>query len=463
VRACRRSTEIAFPTLQIPPSPLMELEMSHKTNKNRRSFLRHSSLATASALLAPAVLRADVQKQQLHVACVGVKGMGLSDLSGVGSHAGVKFVGFCDIDKNRFDDADKKFPGVPHFEDYREMLNQLGDKCDAVIVSTPDHMHASIAMMAMHAGKHVYCQKPLTHTVWESRQMRLLAQQKNHSDQRYQLGIRLIQDGAIGKVREVHSWVGVQGREYCKRTDRPEPTAVPPNVNWDLWVGASPMRPFAPDVYHPFKWRDWQAFGSGALGDFGCHLLDPVFGALELTAPTSIIAEHEGTNDEVWPGPEKVTFAFPGTRRTLAEGIQVIWRDGGLKPPKELAKMPAQKELPKSGSLFIGEGGVMLLPHVGAPELYPVEKFSGYEIPKVAGSSHWHNWVNAVIGGTKTSDGFEFAGPVSETVQLGNVAARMPGKKLDWNASALKITNLAEANRLLTKEYRTGFEVKPVV
>jgi predicted dehydrogenase len=436
---------------------------------DRRSFVVQSSAFAAGALATPAILHAQIKKQVLNVACVGVNGMGWADLSNVGSHAKVKFVGFCDIDKNRFDQADKAFPDVKHFADYREMLTSLGDTVDAVIVSTPDHMHAPVAMMAMQKGKHVYCQKPLTHTVWESRQMRLLAQSKNlttqmgnqiHSSAEYRLGVRLIHDGAIGQVSEVHSWVGVQGRQYCNRQDRPAGTEVPDNVAWDLWIGAAPMRPFAPEVYHPFKWRDWQDFGSGALGDFGCHLLDPVFGALELTAPTSVVAQHDGTNNEVWPGPETVTYTFPGTKRTSGNSIQVIWRDGGLKPPRELAQLPDGVELPPNGSIFIGEGGVMVLPHYSTPQLYRSKKVLEYTMPTVKGTSHWHDWVDAVIEGKKTTDGFDFAGPISETVQLGNIAARHPGKKLDWNAAELKITNLLEAHKMLTKQYRPGFEVK---
>jgi predicted dehydrogenase len=305
--------------------------------------------------------------------------MGWTDLSSVGSHPKVQFVGFCDIDSSRFAQADQKFPGVAHFADYREMLAELGDKVDAVIVSTPDHMHAPAAMMAMHMGKHMYCQKPLAHTVWESRQMSLLAQKRNlttqmgnqiHSAAEYRLGVKLIHQGVIGKIREVHSWVGVQGRQYNNRINRPEAGVAPKNVQWDLWLGAAPERPFAPDVYHPFKWRDWQDFGSGALGDFGCHLLDPVFGALELTAPTSMVASHDGTNNEVWPGPETVTYTFPGTQRTSDASIRIVWRDGGLMPPRELAQMPDTMELPKAGSLFLGEEGVMVLPHVGMPMLF---------------------------------------------------------------------------------------------
>lgn len=437
---------------------------------SRRQALA-ASAATALAWAAPGVLRAASRQKQLHVAVVGVNGMGWTDLSSVGSHEAVKFVGFCDIDASRFNKADEAFPGVPHFSDYREMLTTLGETVDALIVATPDHMHAPVAMHAMHSGKHIYCQKPLTHTVWESRQMRLLATAKNlttqmgnqiHSASEYRTGVKLIQDGVIGKVKEVHSWVGVQGREYCNRTDRPPEAPVPDGVHWDLWLGAAPERPFATDVYHPFKWRDWQDFGSGALGDFGCHILDPVFTALKLTAPTSIVAEHDGITDEVWPGPETVTYEFPGTEFTAGSSIKVIWRDGGLKPPVELAQLPAGSELPGAGSLFLGESGIMLLPHVGRPVLSPESKFSARVIEDISGTSHWHDWVDAVIAGRKTTDGFEYAGPLNEAVQLGNIAARLPGQTLQWDAGSLRFAGNASADRMLTKTYRAGFEIVPV-
>ena len=438
----------------------------------RRQFLTQSAVAATTLLAMPPFLRAATLQQELHVAAIGVNGMGWSDLSSIGSHAKVKFVGFCDIDKARFDKADAAFPGVPHFADYRQLLADIGDKIDAVIVSTPDHMHAPIAMAAMKLGKHVYCQKPLTHTVWESRQMRLMAEKKQlttqmgnqiHSAAEYRLGVKLIQDGTIGKVREVHSWVGVQGRQYCNRTDRPADAPVPEGIDWNLWLGAAAERPFAADVYHPFKWRDWQDFGSGALGDFGCHILDPVFTALGIRSPVSIEAQNEGTTSEVWPGPETVTFEFPGTERTVDGTIKLIWRDGGLKPPKELAQMPEGTDLPGAGSIFIGEGGVMILPHVGKPSLYPQSKFANFAMPEVQGTSHWHDWVDAVIAGKKTTDGFEYAGPLSETVQLGNIAARLPGAKLLWNADKMEISGHDKAASMLTKSYRPGFEVEAVV
>ena len=298
--------------------------------------------------------------------------------------------------------------------------------------------------------------------------MRLLAEKKNlttqmgnqiHSAKEYRLGVRLIRDGAIGKVKEVHSWVGVQGRQYCNRTDRPAAATVPGNVRWDLWLGAAPERPFAPEVYHPFKWRDWQDFGSGAMGDFGCHILDPVFGALDLTAPKSISAENGGTTLEVWPGPETISYVFPGTKFSAGSEIRVVWRDGGLKPPRDLGQLPDGVELPNAGSLFIGEEGTMVLPHVGMPSLYAANAIKKVTVPDVQGTNHWHDWVDAVIARKKTTDGFEVAGPLTETVQLGNVAARHPGKTLLWDPAKLAITNDPEANKLLTKSYRSGFNV----
>jgi predicted dehydrogenase len=253
----------------------------------------------------------------------------------------------------------------------------------------------------------------------------------------------------------------VKGQQYYAGKSRPPQADVPASLNWNLWLGAAAERPFAPEVYHPFKWRDWQDFGSGALGDFACHILDPVFTALDLTAPNSIVAEHEGFNPELWPGPETVTYVFPGTKFTTGE-IKVIWRDGGRKPDRDLAQLPAGVELPGGGSLFIGEGGTMVLPHIGMPQLYRESKTVEAKPVQEKGLNHWHVWVDAIQSNTKTSDGFHYAGPLTETVQLGNIAALHPGKILEWDAKTLKITNVAEANRFLTKKYREGFAVEAV-
>jgi predicted dehydrogenase len=448
------------------------MSMTETTKWNRRTWIGRSAAAGAAVLGVPGILRAKHRDKELHVAAVGCNGMGWSDISAIGSHPKVKFVGFCDIDESHFNEVDKAYPGVKHYFDYREMLTELGDRVDAVIVSTPDHMHAPIAMMAMNMGKHVYCQKPLTHTVWEARQMRLLATKKDlttqmgnqiHSANEYRAAVKMIQDDRDkgGKVIEVHSWVGVQGRQYCNRTDRPSEASVPAGVHWDLWLGAAPWRPFATDVYHPFKWRDWQDFGSGALGDFGCHILDPVFSALQLTAPTWIIAENEGTTREVWPGPETITYMFPGTQYTVDKELKVTWYDGGRKPPAGLVKLPTGVELPGAGSLFLCENGFFLvLPHVGEPRWYHREgDYVTHFVHTGLGTNHWHDWVDAVIDRKKTTDGFEHAGPLTEAVQLGNIAARVPGKTLTWDTEAFRLQGPAEAIAMLTKEYRPGFGI----
>jgi predicted dehydrogenase len=448
---------------------------------SRRAFIQTSALAVSS-LGFPAITRSASPNSKLQVASVGVNGMGFSDIKNIGEHAGVQFVGFCDIDSKRFDKVDGAFPGVAHFADFREMFAKLGDQIDAVSVATPDHMHAAVAMAAMRAGKHVYCQKPLAQTVWEARQMRLLAAKKGvvtqmgnqiHSNIEYRLGTRLIREGAIGKIKEVHSWVGVTGNERNKLLEPPAAEKVPEHVNWDLWIGVAPMREYS-GAYHPFVWRDWQDFGGGALGDFGCHILDPVFTALGLKAPLTVVAQNSGINRHIWPTSQQVQYVFPGNEMTAGDQLKVTWTDGGLRPDRKLAKMPPELDLPKSGSLFIGEEGNLVLAHVAGPRLYPVEKFKGFSYPKEEGRNHWHVWVDACLNGGKTSDGFDYAGPLAETVQLGNVATRLAVGQVDqrtgrmetprlieWDAEAMRIPNLPEAEALLTRVYRAGWEVAP--
>lgn len=434
----------------------------------RRSFLKSSAFALWGF---PAVVRALNQNSNLQVAVVGADGQGFSDLTRIGTHSRVKFVGFCDVDTTRFAHADSKFPGVAHFQDFREMFAKLGDGLDAVQVSTPDHMHAYITLDAMRRGKHVYCEKPLTHTVWEARQMRLQAAKSGvitqmgnqiHSAAEYRTGVKLIRDGVIGKITAVHSWQGNRGNAHTKLTALPEAGAPPDSLNWESWIGVAPMREFSPAAYHPFNWRDWQDFGGGAMGDFGCHILDPVFTALGLTAPLTIRAENEGSNEQTWPAAETVQYVFPGTELTAEKTLPVTWYDGGRTPDPALAQLPEGKKLPSSGSLFIGEGGVMILPHVGMPQLYPQEKFAAYEMKKEPGLDHYHAWVDGALVNTKTTDSFEYAGPLTETVQLGNVATRVPGTTLEWDAANLRIANEPKANPLLTKVYRDGWKIEPV-
>ena len=432
---------------------------------SRRSFLK----ASAGALVGfPALLRAQNLNSNLQLVGVGCDGKGYSDLSEVGSHARAKFVGFCDVDSARFAKIDQKFPGVAHHADFRAMCSKLGAGFDGVVVSTPDHMHAAIAMAAMRLGKHVYCQKPLTHTVWEARQLRLQAAKSRvrtqmgnqiHSASEYRTGVKLLRDGAIGKITAVHSWQRNSGNGYTKLTAPPAPGSVPENLNWDLWLGVAPHREYAPEVYHPFKWRDWQEFGGGTMGDFGCHILDPVFTALGLGAPKTVRAESEGLNPHTWPSAETVHYVFPGTKHTAGDTLPVTWYDGGRLPDAALAKLPPGAELAKAGSLFIGEEGVLMQPHVAMPQLYPVDKFGGKQIVKEPAANHYHAWVDAALNATETSDNFEYAGPLTEAVLLGNVATRLPGVLLEWDSAGLRLPGHPEAERFLRRDYREGWAI----
>lgn len=440
-----------------------------------------------SALAFPSVVRCAAPNRSIQVAAVGVDGQGYNDLHSLSSHPQVKFVGFCDVDQRRFARADQAVPGVPHFQDFRVMFEQLGASLDAVLVSTPDHQHALIAIEAMRRGKHVYCQKPLAHNVWESRQMRLWAAKTDvvtqmgnhiHSAVEYRMATRLLREGAIGRVKEVFSWVSVGGNERTRLLEPPAPGPVPAELDWDRWIGGAPLRPFAPGAYHPFTWRDWQDFGGGALGDFACHLLDPVFTGLDLRAPRSVGADNTGINHQVWPSAGVVKYVFPGTAFTAGSTLDVTWSDGGLRPDRKLAQLPANVDLPSSGSLFIGEAGNLVLPHIGGPRLYPVEKYQGFTYPKdIKGLNHYHRWVDAIAAGGKTTDGFDYAGWLSETAQLGNIAARLPKRPvnplaglrvpaaeldlLEWDSARLSFPRHPAANALLTRAYRPGWEVPP--
>lgn len=435
---------------------------------NRRSFLQTAG-ATGAAIAAPAILRGQNLNSKLQLVGIGCEAKGWSDISEMASHAQTQFVGFCDVDLSRTERVRKLAPDAPVQQDFRDLLAELGDRVDAVTVSTPDHMHAFIGLHAMRQGKHVWCQKPLTHNVWEARQMALQAKASGvitrmgnqiHSHTHYRTGVQAIQSGTIGKVKEVHSWCGSPGHGKSFHISRPEnPVEPPETVDWNLWVGVAPMRPFGKWlVYHPWGWRDWQDFGNGALGDFGCHILDPVFTALNIQgAPFDFVADHTGMNREVWPAQNTVSYTFPGTEYTTSDVLPITWYDGGRLPRERGPHLPASEGLSGSGSLFIGETGSMVLPHVGAPRLYP-----GTDVETVESVNHYHGWVDGCLSGEQPSDGFDYGGPLTEAVLLGNIAVRYRGTKLQWDAEAMKITNHEDANQWIRRDYRDGWDIAPV-
>ena len=435
---------------------------------NRRRFLGHAVAATA-AVGAPAIVRGQNLNSKLQLAGIGCEGKGWSDIQEMSTHARSQFVGFCDVDLSRTKKVRELAPDARVFQDARELLAQLDDQVDAVTVSTPDHMHALISLDAMRRGKHVYCQKPLTHNVWEARQMALQAAQSAvitrlgnqiHSHKFYRTAVQAVQAGTIGKVSEVHSWCAATGHGKSFHISRPETSdSVPDTLDWNLWLGVAPERPYGHwKVYHPWGWRDWQDFGNGALGDFGCHILDPVFTALQIDqAPLSFEADHTGLNREVWPAQNTVSYVFPGTSRTSGKTLPITWYDGGRLPRSNGPHLPASEGLPRSGSLFIGEQGSLVLPHVGAPRFYPDQ-----DVAEADDQNHYHGWVDGCVSGQQPSDGFAYGGPLTEAVLLGNIAVRYRGQKLVWDSESMTITNLEEANQWLRRDYRDGWDIREI-
>lgn len=448
--------------------------MSHTIH--RREFLGKSVLVgttLAGVHLGTARGESRSPNEKLAHAAIGVGGMqGLTDFNALTKSPNIQVVALCDVDRNHFKEALTKFPDARLYQDFREMLDREGDRIDSVNITVPDHSHAAIATMALKKGKHVYCQKPLTRTVSEARQLGLAAKQAGvvtrmgnqiHSHTAYRTGVALIQMGAIGRIKEVHSWIGASSKAWWgpNGADRPTHTdAVPAHLNWDVWLGPAPERPYVEKIYHPVNWRAWQSFGSATLGDFGCHVLDPVFTALGLAAPLRLKAHSGPFNDETWPVWCVAEYVFRGTPYTAGKELKVTWYDGGKRPPAEVAELPEGESLPGGGSVFVGTEGQMVLAHVAPPKLYPVKKFKDFPISPSEDGDHYVDWVDACRRGDNTiSDDFLYGGLLTETVQLGNIAIRYPNQTLQWDSGQLKITNVAEANRWLTTSHREGFEL----
>lgn len=438
----------------------------HDSSLSRRALLQGA--ASAAALLSlPPRLRAQAESirtprklgpgEKLNIACVGCGGKGATDIQEVSSE---NIVALCDVDLARTKQAAQKFPHSPKFQDYRVMLREMDERIDAVTVSTPDHMHYPIAKMAIELGKHVYVQKPLTHTVWEARQLAELARKhkvatqmgnQGQADEGGRVLCEYLNAGAIGPVREVHVWtnrpIWPQGVERPK-----EKTAVPATLDWNLWLGVAPERPYSP-VYHPFKWRGWRDFGTGALGDIGCHSFAPIARALKLGAPTSVEATSSPAFKESYPVASIVRYEFPA--RADLPPVKLVWYDGGLKPARPEG-LEAERQLGEGGTIYIGDKGVIyngrLLPESKMREFPPPSK----TLPRSPG--HYQEWLLACKGGAPAGSNFDISGPQAETVLLGNVAL-FTQKRLLWDATAFRITNDLAANELLRRKYREGWGV----
>jgi predicted dehydrogenase len=439
--------------------------MSTAPRITRRSALKRLA---AAGLAAPFVFRAHAiaaPSETVYHASFGANGQALSDIKALAGSKNLKLVAVADVDLSRTADVRKLFPDVKVYQDWRELLDKEKG-LTSVNVSTPDHMHASITMRALQQGLNVYTQKPLTGTIHEARRLTEAARGKNlvtqmgiqiHSHEVHRTVVRIVQSGAVGKVKEVHSWSGKMWGDMSPRPDRHDP--VPPALNWDWWLGVAAERPFLGDgYYHPSNWRKRLDLGTGTFGDMGCHILDPVFTSLALTAPTSIRSEGGAPNADNWGLDSQVRYVFPGTKYTTGT-LVLRWYDGDRRPPAEVKELLGGRTFNDQGSVYIGTDGVLYSPYIAAPVLLPAEKYKDYDMPKPGGEDHYLQFVEACRGNGKTSAPFDYAGPLTESVLLGCLATRFPQTTLEWEAAGLKVTNVAEASRFVRREFRKGWEV----
>ena len=434
---------------------------------SRRAFLKTMGLAAASVPFITRNLMAQSPNSTLRHACFGAGGMAWVDLTQIANCPGVEIVAICDVDLNRTAEARKQFPRAKIYQDWRELLDKEEKQIDSVNVSIPDHMHAPIGVSAMQLGKHVYGQKPLAHEIYEVRRMTELARKNRvvtqmgiqvHSSFYYRMAVRLLQDGEIGKVREVHSWCNKSWGDVSPRPQLSDP--VPAGFDWDLWLGVCAARPFIGNqYYHPGNWRKRLDFGTGTLGDMGCHIFDPIFESLGLSAPIAVRSEGLSPNQWNWPINDTVHYTFQGTERTAAATLPVTWYDGTSRPAAEIIAQIDGEDFPPAGSIFIGTKGVLLLPHVGLPKLFPKPQFKDFKYPYVNSLKHWQQFTEACRGNGKTLADFSYSGPLTETILLGCIASRFPHSNLKWNAREMKF-GLAEADQFIRRNYRKGWSVQ---
>ena len=453
-------------------TPLMTL--------SRRSFVAKVS-TTAAAL--PLVIPKNVHGQlatkkrsvsdKLNIASIAVGGRGWTDANGASQ--GHNLVAFCDVmteassRKGGYTEAAKQWPKAKRYQDWRKLLDESKD-IDAITVSTPDHMHAAPTLAAMRLGKHVFTQKPLTHTIHESRTLMLESRRlgvatqmgiQNQSSIGHRTTVELIQGGLIGKIKKAYGW-SHKGWAGPPQGRPSESSQVPKGLNWDLWLGIAPERPYVEEIYEPMNWRGWIDFGSGTLGDMGIHIFEPMVSTLGVAPPSSVKSLGAAPNLETWQPGNTIEYEFKGTPYTASDSLRYVWRDGkaGKPTPSVSEYLPTDLQLPSQGTLFVGEKGAIVHRHGGGPSVFPNDLLSGYDMPSIEKRGHFENWHQAIYTGKKPCASFDFAAPLTETVLLGNIAVRFPGERLEWNTDSLSFTNNQQANSFIKSDYRNGWEIE---
>ena len=484
---------------------MSEHEQPKQQQQTRRGFLIGSAAALAAASIAnaapapdgkpattkPRGSREERQKQaaakpvattkskysQINVAFIGIEGQGGTNLRGM-AEAGANVYALCDIDSEKLDRRKKDFPNAKFYSDFREMLDKEQKNIDAVVVSTPDHCHAPAAMMAMRMKKHVYCEKPLTYDIHEARTLTEAARKYGIKTQMGNQGaakdearrqVEYIRSGLLGRVKEVHFYT--DRPIWPQGLGRPTKEAPPPkNINWDVWLGPAPARPYHVDdkgesVYLPFKWRGWWDFGTGALGDMACHIMNTAFWGLNLTNPTSVEATYSDKTDVQAPNWSLIKYEFPklGDR----EAVNCFWYDGKLLPPYSLLngkRFPGQNADnwgSPNGTIILGDKGTLICPYMENPYFASDQQQKDHKPPEKhmpRSIGHREEWLESILGGPPAASAFDHAGPLTEMVLLGNLAVRT-GRKVEWDYKNAKVTNDREAQKYVKREYRKGWEL----
>ena len=439
----------------------------------RRKFIQTTAVA---ALAAPFVLNSCSENDILNHACIGVGGMmGMGDLNNFLSHPRVKIVAICDVDENMLAKAAESVPDARRYTDWREMLEKEGSNIHSVNVTVPDHNHFIIAWNAIQKGIHVYCQKPMCHDVAEVRELTRAAREKGVTTQlgtQYassdndRKAVQLIKEGAVGKIRHAYLCSNRPGAEqYRLPGPRPETgEAVPSGFNWDLWICTAPMREYATGIYHPVMWRSWLDFGTGWSGDIGCHIFNPVWKGLDLKAPLDVIAhvqeswkESPERRADTWPQANHIKWTFPGNELTESDKLTVEWFDGVMYPPQEIRSLFPGDPYPPESAMLVGTKGALLYAHGNDTVLLPHSEFRNYRTPKLQPRNHYHNFVDCCLSGKDPESSFSIAGPMTEAILLGTVAARVPATLLRWDSVNMKIPGNNEAEKMLRREYREGW------
>ncbi len=439
-------------------------------NTTRRGFLKTMGAAAITApLFLPKSARAQGANDALNIAFVGTGGMGGAHCNEM-QRLGQNCKCFCDVDTARWGGAKDKWPEAVGYQDYRVMFEKEADNIDAVMIGAPDHHHYAATILAMNLGKHVYTQKPLTQTCWEARALAgaaaahpgIVTQMGNqgHAGDAWRVLYEFIKAGGIGDIQEIHTWTNRP--VWPQGMDRPEgQDPVPDTLDWDVWLGGAPVRPFKDGAYHPFVWRGWIDFGAGALGDMACHTMDGMFWTMDPGYPTVIepIVVNNLTK-EAFPSSAVVKWTFPATADR--PGFVQYWYEGGLKPqrPDDLEQ---GKEIPDTGSIWIGTEGKMVVPgdYGGGIWTIPEGRLAEVgEVPRLLercpNEDNYAEWLNAIKGEDKTESNFGYAGPMTETILLGNIATVL-GQPIEYDGPNMKIKNIPEANAMLNRQYREGW------